>query len=334
MSQPDSPLPPSGPQVFSKPGVATPSMGGHTRLNSRARQTLALLSMTLPGVLLLLIFSYLPLTGLIIAFKNYRAADGIFGSAWAGLKNFEFLFASGAAWRITLNTLWLNGLFIITTLVFSLTLALLINEVRSRSRALSSFYQTALFFPFFLSYVIISYFTYALLNTDQGLLNGIFKSLGLEPVRWYAEPSRWPLILVLVNLWKNVGFSVVIYLSGMLAIDPEYYEAAALDGASKAQQVRFITLPMLSPLITITVLLAIGRIFFTDFGLFYFITRDTSLLYPSTDVIDTYVFRALRQLGDFGMAGAAGLYQSVIGFALVMFSNWIVKRRDPERALF
>ena len=329
MNRPESSVPPPVQFRAERRSIMLPQ-----GLTSRTRQTLALLSMTAPGVLLLLVFSYLPLSGLLIAFKNYRAADGIFGSAWAGLQNFRFLFTSGVAWRITFNTLWLNGLFIVTTLIVSLSLALLINEVRSRSRALSNFYQTALFFPFFLSYVIISYFTFALLNTDQGLLNGLLKELGGTPVRWYAEPDRWPVILVLVNLWKNVGFSVVLYLSGMLAIDPEYYEAASLDGASKWQQMRFITFPMLAPLITITVLLAIGRIFFSDFGLFYFVTRDTSLLYPTTDVIDTYVFRALRQLGDFGMAGAAGLYQSVIGFVLVLFSNWIVKRRDPDRALF
>jgi putative aldouronate transport system permease protein len=290
--------------------------------------------MALPGLLLLIAFSYLPMVGAIIAFKNYRASDGLFASPWAGLKNFEFLFGSGTALRITWNTLALNATFIVTVLVVALTLALMINEVRHRSRWLVGFYQSALFFPFFISYVIVGYFAFAVLNTDTGLANKALGGLGLEPVRWYAEPERWPLILVLVNLWKGVGFSVVIYLSGMLGIDPEYFDAAAMDGASKWQQVRYITLPLLAPLITINVLLQIGRIFFADFGLFYFVPRDSSLLYPTTDVIDTFVFRALRSLGDFGMAGAAALYQSLVGFALVLFSNWIVKRRDPDRALF
>jgi putative aldouronate transport system permease protein len=224
--------------------------------------------------------------------------------------------------------------FIATTLVVSLALALLINEVRQRHQPLVGFYQSALFFPFFISYVIVSYFAFAIFSTDNGLANVFLKNLGIDPVNWYAEPQYWPLILILVNLWKSVGFSVVIYLSGMLSIDPEYFDAAAIDGASKWQQIRFITFPLLAPLVTINILLQIGRIFFADFGLFYFVTRDSSLLYPTTDVIDTYVFRALRSLGDFGMAGAAALYQSVVGLLLVLLSNWIVKRQDPERALF
>ncbi len=299
-----------------------------------SRENRALMLMTIPGVLILLAFSYIPMTGVIIAFKNYRAADGIFNSAWVGFKNFEFLFASGTAWRITVNTLLLNSLFIITTLVFALGLAFLLNEVRQRHPVLTGFYQSALFFPFFISYVIVGYFAFAVLNTDTGLANKVLSGFGVEPIRWYSEPQYWTAILLIVNLWKSVGFSVVIYLSGMLGIDPEYFDAAAIDGASKWEQVRFITLPLLMPLITINVLLSIGRIFFADFGLFYFVPRDSSLLYSTTDVIDTYVFRALRSLGDFGMAGAAALYQSLVGFVLVLVSNWIVKRHDPERALF
>jgi putative aldouronate transport system permease protein len=278
----------------------------------------------------MLIFSYLPMGGIIIAFKNYRAVDGLLGSAWAGLKNFEFLFATGTAWKITWNTLFLNSIFILTTLVAALALAVLLHEVRARSTWRVGFYQTALFFPYFISYVIVAYFVYAMLNPSSGLVN---KTFGLN-TDWYAEPGAWPLILTLVNLWKGVGFSTLIYLSGMLAISDEYYEAAALDGATKWQQWRFVTLPFLGPLITITVLLGVARIFFADFGLFFNVTRDSSLLYPTTDVIDTFVFRALRQLGDFGMAGAAAFYQSVMGFALVLFANWLVKRRDPERSLF
>jgi putative aldouronate transport system permease protein len=300
----------------------------------RRRFNLTLMLMTLPGLLMLLLFSYLPMAGAVIAFKDYRAVDGLFGSAWVGFKNFEFLLGSGAIWRITWNTIFLNSLFILSGLGVGLLLALLIYEVRTANRWLIRFYQSAFFFPFFISYIIVGYFGYALLNTDYGLLNRLLSTVGLQSVNWYGEPRYWPLILVLVNLWKNVGFSVVIYLSGALAIDTAYFEAAALDGATKWQQARFITLPLLAPLITINVLLQVGRIFFADFGLFYNVTRDSSLLYPTTDVIDTYVFRALRTLGDFGMSGAAGLYQSVVGFALVLASNWIVKRRDPDRALF
>ncbi len=313
----------------------------HTKKMRRSRhdsgQNLALMLMALPGVLVLFVFAYLPMGGAIIAFKDYRAIEGILGSAWVGLKNFEFIFTSGTAWRITVNTLYLNLLFIVTGTFGSLALALLLNEIQGRGRAsrwLARIYQSALFFPFFISYVIVGYFGFAILNTDTGILNRLLEQFGIAPVSWYATPAAWPLILVLVNLWKGVGFGTVIYLAGILGIDPVYYEAAAMDGATKFQQVRFITLPFLAPLVTINVLLAIGRIFFADFGLFYNVTRDQSLLYPTTDVIDTYVFRALRQLGDFGMAGAAGLYQSVVSLILVLLSNWIVRRRDPERGLF
>jgi putative aldouronate transport system permease protein len=318
--------------LLPKSGVARYARPKGSRHGSR--ENLAMLLMAVPGLLVLVVFAYLPISGIIIAFKDYRAIDGIFGSAWVGLKNFEFLFNSGNAWRITWNTLFLNTLFIVTGTVGALALALMLNEVRSRAALLTGIYQTLLFFPFFISWVIVGYFGYALLNADTGLINRVLLSLGLQTVNWYAEPKYWPMILVLVNLWKSVGFGVVIYLSGLLGISQDYYEAAAIDGASKWQQVRYITLPFLTPLITINVLLAIGRIFFADFGLFYNVTRDASLLYPTTDVIDTFVFRALRTLGDFGMAGAAALYQSLAGFLLVLFSNWIVKRHDPERALF
>lgn len=298
------------------------------------RQTLAWTLMCLPALALFGLFAYWPMAGAVVAFKNYRAADGLFGSAWVGFKNFEFLFNSGNAVRITFNTLFLNAVFIVTILVVSLALALVLYELQRRSRRAVGFYQSALFFPFFISFVIVSYFTYALLNHDAGLINTALKTLGLPTVAWYTEPRYWPLILTLVNLWKGVGFSVVIYLAGMLAIDRSYYEAAEIDGASPWQSVRFITLPLLAPLITINVLLSVGRIFYADFGLFYFVPRDVSLLYPTTDVIDTFVFRSLRNLGDFGMAGAAALYQSAVGFVLVVLANWIVRRRDPERALF
>jgi putative aldouronate transport system permease protein len=297
-------------------------------------QNLSFLLMCLPALIVLGMFSYAPMAGIVIAFKNYRASDGIWGSAWVGFKNFEFLFTSGNAWRITFNTIFLNTLFILTTLILALVLAFVLHELQSSSRRAVGLYQSALFFPFFISFVIVSYFTFALLNNDSGLVNKILVGLGLSPVNWYTSPQYWTLILVLVNLWKGVGFSVVIYLAGILAIDRGYYEAAEIDGASKWQQTRFITLPLLAPLITINVLLAVGRIFYADFGLFYFVPRDSSLLYPTTDVIDTFVFRALRSLGDFGMSGAAALYQSVIGFGLLLFSNWVVRRFDPDRALF
>lgn len=296
------------------------------------RHNMPFLVMGAPGLLLLVVFSYLPMFGVIIAFKDFRANLGIFDSAWVGFRNFEFLFRSPALARITTNTLFLNALFIFTGLVAAVGLALLLNEVRLKIAARA--YQTVVFFPYFISWVIVGYFSFALLNSDNGLINRALQSIGAEPVGWYRSPEYWPAILTLTHIWKSVGYGSVIYLAAMLGINQEYYEAAMLDGANKLQQIRYITLPHLAPVMTIMTLLAIGRIFYADFGLFYYVTRDNSLLYPTTDVIDTYVYRALRVNADIGMAAAAGLYQSVVGFVLILVSNWMVKRIDPDRSLF
>jgi putative aldouronate transport system permease protein len=293
-----------------------------------------LLLMALPGLLLLLVFSYLPMFGVIVAFKDYKAAKGIFDSDWIGFKNFEFLFGTEDAWRITFNTLSLNALFIVTSTIGAIAIALLLNEVRERTKKLTNFYQSALLLPHFISYVIVGYFVFAFLNTDTGLVNKTIGGLGFEQISWYSSPQYWPTILTSVNLWKNVGFNSIIYLSGILAINPEYFEAARIDGATKWKQITRITIPLIMPLIIITTLLAIGRIFYADFGLFYQVTRDNGLLYPTTDVLDTYVYRALRVNGDVGMSAAAGLYQAVVGFVLVVGANWVVRRIDGDKALF
>ncbi len=306
--------------------------GGLRRFTRSLRRNMPFLVMGAPGLLLLVVFSYLPMFGVIIAFKDFRANLGIFDSAWVGLKNFEFLFRSPALARITTNTLVLNALFIFTGLVAAVGLALLLNEVRLKIAARA--YQTVVFFPYFISWVIVGYFSFALLNSDNGLINRTLQSAGAEPVAWYSSPQYWPWILMLTHIWKSVGYGSVIYLAAMLGINQEYYEAAMLDGANKLHQIRYITLPHLAPIMTIMALLAIGRIFYADFGLFYYVTRDNSLLYSTTDVIDTYVYRALRVNADIGMAAAAGLYQSVVGFVLIVVSNWMVKRIDPERSLF
>lgn len=294
----------------------------------------ALVAMTLPAVILLFVFNYIPLFGLVIAFEDYRPYQGVFGSAWVGLQNFFFLFQTSQALRATTNTLFLNAIFIVTTLVCSLAVAILLNEIRDRSPRLSNLYQAIMFFPYFMSYVILGYFVFAFLNADNGLLNHILLSLHLQPIDWYSSPQYWTVILALVNLWKSIGFWCIVYLAGILAINPEYYEAARVDGATRWQQIIHITLPSLAPLIIINVLLSIGRIFYADFGLFYQVTRDNPLLYATTDVIDTFVFRSLISLGDVGMAAAAGFYQAIVGFVLVLLSNWIVRRVDAEKALF
>ena len=298
----------------------------------RTRINPALLAMAAPATLLFLVFNYAPMLGIVIAFKRLRVDKGFLGSPWVGFDNFRFFFESQDAWRITRNTVLLNSLFIIVGLAVALALALMLFELRSRL-ALKIF-QTVFFFPFFLSWVVVGYMLYAFLNIELGIGNRLLEYFGIHAVSWYTSPEYWRFILVSIYVWKSSGYFAVIYYSGILGIDGEYYEAAAIDGANKLQVIFKIILPLLSPVITVVVLLQIGKIFFADFGLFYFTTRDIGNLYPTTDVIDTYVYRSLRVTGDIGMASAAGFYQSVVGFFLVVVSNLVVRKTNPDNALF
>ncbi len=321
------------PSLAPKPGAsrAIPAVGRSSR--HRLRRNLSLLLMGLPGIVQIFIFAYLPMFGLVIAFKDYRFNLGILGSKWVGLANFEYLFARGTAWRITYNTVVLNALFITTTLIVSLAVAILMNEIYQSYWA--RFYQTAMFLPHFISWVIAGYFVFGFLSMNPiGWVNQIIVSLGLQPIRWYNEPQYWPAILTVVNLWKSVGFWSIVYLAGIMGILPEYYEAAKIDGANKWQQIIHITLPLLVPLIVTNVLLQVGRIFYADFGLFFNVTQDQPVLYQTTDVIDTFVYRSLRKISDIGMAAAAGFYQALVGLILISLVNWVVRRINPERALF
>jgi putative aldouronate transport system permease protein len=320
-----------------KPLTSTPRKQGHNVPVKRPlgkRINIGLVSMALPGIIVLLIFAYLPMIGILIAFKNYLPYLGFFGSSWVGFDNFKFLFNSGTALHITYNTLLMNTIFIITNTIACLCVALLLNEARVSNKFLSSIYQSVIFFPYLVSYVLVSYFVFALLNGDTGMLNHLLAGLHIAPVDWYSSPQYWPTILTLIYLWKSVGFGTIIYLAGIVAISPEFYEASQLDGANKWQQIRYITLPLLKPLLILTVLLAIGRIFYADFGLFFQVPRNQPLLYPATDVIDTFVYRALVTLDDVGMSSAAGFFQSVIGFVLIFTANWFVRRIDPDQAAF
>ena len=299
----------------------------------RDRQTTLTLSlMALPGLLFLIVFAYLPMIGLVIAFKDYKFADGILGSAWSGFENFRFLFGSDITYRVTRNTILMNTLFIVAGTASSLSIAILMNEIYTSW--MSKYYQTMLFFPHFISWVIVSYFVFGFLNGDTGLVNKWLSSLGVKPIAWYREAGYWPAILLLTNLWNGVGFGSIVYLAGILGIDTTYFEAAKIDGASKWQQIRYIPLPLLLPLVLILVLLSVGRIFNADFGLFFFVPRDTPQLYSTTDVIDTFVYRSLVQLGDISMAAAAGFYQSVVGLILVVSANWIVRKINQDYSLF
>lgn len=290
------------------------------------------LMMALPAILLLFVFAYLPMFGIILAFKEYRFDQGILGSEWIGLTNFRFLFGTDIAWRITRNTLLMNFLFIVTGTVMNILVALLMNEVQGKLR--TKFYQSAMFLPHFISWVVVGYFAFAFLNVEQGLVNKLLARFGVAAIAWYREPSYWPAILVLTALWKGIGYGSILYLAVMLGISPEYYEAAKMDGASKLQQIWYITLPQLLPTVIILTMFSVAGIFRSDFGLFFNVTRNQAVLYSTTDVIDTFVYRALRQMNDLGMSAAAGVYQSVVGFVLVLVVNWIVRRIDPDRALF
>ncbi|MEP6894014.1 MAG: ABC transporter permease subunit [Chloroflexota bacterium] len=289
--------------------------------------------MCLPALLLLFVFNYLPMPGILIAFKNYKFNLGIYGSEWVGLKNFQYLFASGAAARILVHTVFYNVLFIISNLVVSIGLALLFNEVRSR--ALARVYQSSVFFPYFVSWVIAGYFALVLFNTDTGLLNKLREQLQMAPFPWLRTPSVWPFILVIANLWKNAGYSSLVYLAAMMGINSEYYEVAEIDGATRWQQIWHITIPLIMPIIIIMLVLSVGKILNADFGLFFYLTRGVSgSVATSVDVIDTYVYNALRNSSDLGMPAAASLFQSLVGFVLVMTTNLIIRKVDPERALF
>jgi putative aldouronate transport system permease protein len=290
-----------------------------------------LFMMSLPAILYKLIFNYLPMIGLVIAFKQYRYDLGIWGSEWIGFKNFAFFFKSDAALTVTRNTILYNISFILLTLVCALTFAILLNEI---SRRWIKVHQTILFLPYFLSWVVVGYVVFGFLDHKNGFMNVILQSFGDQPIKWYEQAKYWPFIIVLTQIWKGVGFSTLIYYAGILSIDSSYYEAAKIDGASKWQMIRHITIPLLTPLVVILLIVAIGSIFRADFGLFYFIPNDTSFLYNATDVIDTYVYRSLRVVGDIGMSTAIGLYQSVVGFILVLVSNWVIKKINSDNALW
>lgn len=289
--------------------------------------------MMLPALLYLLINNYIPMAGMVIVFKKLNFAKGIWASPWAGLKNFKFLFASRDAWVITRNTLLYNVAFILVNMVIGIAIAILITEVKNIK--LKKLYQSAILLPFLMSMVILSYIVYALLSAENGLVNNsILPLFHMDPIQWYQKPKYWPAILIIANCWKGVGYGCLIYIASLIGIDPSFYEAARLDGASKWQEITKITLPSLVPTIITLLLLSIGRIFYSDFGLFYQVPMNSGVLVSTTNVIDTYVYRALIEQGNISMSSAAGVYQSLVGFCVVMLSNWIVRKVDKDQALF
>ena len=288
--------------------------------------------MALPGLIYFFINNYMPMPGLVLAFKKYNAAKGIWGSDWNGFKNFKYLFATSDAFVITRNTICYNLVFIIVNALTAITVAIILSELNHKTK---KFYQSVILLPFMLSMVIVSYLVFGFLSTENGFINNsILKPLGIDPISWYMEKKYWPFILVFVNVWKSIGYNCVIYLAAILGFDRSIYESAAIDGATKLKQIFKITIPLLKPTIILLTLLAVGRIFYSDFGLFYQIPQNQGALFSVTNTIDTYVYRGLLQLNDISMASAAGLYQSFVGFILILTINLIVRKIEPENALF
>lgn len=311
-----------------------PHRGGLAQLLREIRKHWMLFLMILPALAYFFVFCYLPLPGVYIAFVDYNAGKGIWGSAFVGFNNFRYLIQSGQLWLITRNTLLYNLAFLLLGNLLQVAFAIMLAEIGSRF--FRRFSQSLILLPYFISYVIVGVFAYNLFSFDTGFINTVRVALGLEGYAFYTDPGIWKYIIVVFNIWHGLGYGVIIYLAAVSGIDTTIYEAATIDGASRLQRIRYITVPMLKPTFMMLVIFALGGIMHGSFDLFYNLIRTNSLLYPQTDIIDTFVFRSLAGSGQFNFAqgAAAGLYQSVFGLIVVLVANTIVRRVDPESALF
>ncbi|MBQ6550394.1 MAG: sugar ABC transporter permease [Lachnospiraceae bacterium] len=291
-----------------------------------------LLLMLLPAVIYVIIFSYIPMSGIILAFEKYSFKGGIYGSKKIGLQNFKSLMIAGKLWMTTRNTLLYNIAFIALGVVFEMGFAILLNELASKT--FKKVTQSFMFLPYFISWVVAGAIMYNIFNYEQGVFNRILRALGAEPFDLYNTPAAWPVVLTVLKLWKSTGYGTVVYLAAITSLDQEMFEAAAIDGASAWQKIRYLTIPSLTPTMMVLVLLAIGNIFRGDFGLFYQTVKSSITLQPVTEIIDTYVFKLLITNGDIGVAAAAGLYQSVLCFVTISLCNGLVKKFNPDYALY
>ena len=308
------------------------------RRSGWTRDDVELSLLGLPTFVWFILFSYLPMFGLVIAFKKYQIfpqqsfVQNLFQSSWVGFDNFTFFLKNNTFTMLLRNTLLYNLVFIVLNIVIPVALAMIINELYSTRK--SKVYQTMMFFPHFLSWVVVSYFVYAFLNPDKGLLNSILVSLGASPVRWYSSPQYWPFILVFMNLWKSVGYNMVVYLASITGIDQNLYEAAMLDGASKWQQAKYITLPMMRTILVTLFILNVGKIFYSDFGLFYQVTQGVpNSLHKVASTFDTFVYKALQGSTPIGRTAAASLFQSVCCCLTILLTNLIVSKVDPDSSI-
>ncbi len=293
----------------------------------------ALYVMALPTVIFLIIFAYMPMIGLVMAFQDYNVNLGMFGSKFVGFANFKYLFTTTDAWIITRNTVCYNVVFMVVNNCLAMAMAMLLSELTARRYA--KVLQTIYMLPYFLSWTVVAIVLSAFLDRDKGLVNQIIKAMGgAGKTNWYQQKALWPLLLVGINAWKGVGYGTVLYLAVISGISHDFYEAAVLDGATKLQQAWYITLPQLRMVLCISIILAMGSIFRADFGLFYSVTQDSGRIYAVTDVIDTYIYRGLTKLANVGMSTAAGMYQSVVGLIMVLIANKVVTKIDPDSAMF
>lgn len=304
---------------------------------SSFKSHMAMFSMLAPGILFLLIFSYLPMPGVLLAFKRYNVfgtnvLENFFKSDWVMFNNFKFLFSTPDALQITRNTVLYNLTFMILGLICSVGLAIAISEIPNRR--LAKLYQTTFFLPYFLSWIVVGYLSFALLNFDLGVVNNVLTQFGLERIDWYMRPQYWPFIFIISNIWKYTGYGSIIYIATIAGFDMQIYEASAIDGANRWQQVKYLTIPMLVPMMTLLSILAVGRMFQADLGMFLTLPMGSGALRGVSNVIDLYVFSSIRQGVNVGLPGAAALYQSVVGFILIMTTNYIVRKINPDNALF
>jgi putative aldouronate transport system permease protein len=288
--------------------------------------------MCLPAIIFFIVFCYCPLPGVYIAFINYNFRDGIFGSPFIGFKNFEFLIKSGQLWMLTKNTILYNLVFIILGNVLQITMAVLLNEIRCKWFKKVS--QTFMFLPYFISAVLIGVIAFNILNYDTGALNTFMKAIGKDPMKIYSSAGIWPIIIIFCQIWQQTGYGSIVYFAAICGIDASMVEAAEVDGATNWQRIRYIILPSLKPTFVILLLFALGGIMKGNFGMFYNLVGMNSQLFQSTDIIETFVYRTMMNQNNFSTSSAVGLYQSVFGFALVMFSNWLVRKIEPDYALF
>lgn len=294
-----------------------------------------LYGMTIPGILLIFIFSYIPMLGLVMAFQNFNVRDGIFGSEFCGLNNFKFFF-NGSIWpglsKAAINTIVLNVIFIIATTFVSVVLAIVFSEITSKKY--KKITQTLSLLPYFISWTIVSLFlNSALINTDNGIVTNLLEGMGIQ-INFYQEAWVWPVIMVILRVWQGSGYGAIVYLATITGIDPGIMEAAEIDGATKWQKIKYMTLPILRPTIILMTLFNIGRIFYGDFGMFYALIGDNAMLYPTVDVIDTYTYRAMRTLNEYGLSTAIGMVQSILGFIMVVGANKLARKFEPDSAIF